>query len=745
MAQALYLCEKPSQAQDLAKVLAARQKGNGYLHNGNGTVVTWAFGHLEEMYMPDDYDDAYKSWNLDTLPITPPVWKSKIKKSCWKQFKVIEGLVAKTDTLYIATDYDREGEAIARSLLDRLKYKGTLKRVCLTALDDDSIRKALREVKEGHETLPLYYSALARQRADWLIGMNISRLYTVLARQTGYRETLHAGRVLSAIISLVCDRDKQIAEFMPSPYWNLSVGVNVQNGQFKAHWVPPSECTDEEGRCINQAYALQVSAEVNQKQAVISKAETKAGTESAPLPFDINSLQQYASKRWGYTSKQIIDAAQALYETHKATSYPRTECRFIPESQLSDAPEILQALIMSDESISGAVAGANTSIKSRAFSDEPFTKQKVESHHGIIPTKATIDISNMSETEFNVYDAIRCHYVAQFYALHEFKRTSIEVTCGNHLFNATGKTPLKQGWKVLFTNEADINPSDLDTDDIEQLEQSGLPQVNHGEPAVIQGIQLDDKMTRPSPHFTESTLLAAMKSVSRYVQEEKFKQILKDVSGLGTAATRADIIQGAVDRGYLRRSKGRIIATEKAVAFNSVLIPAIKSPGMTAAWEMQLEKIAEGELPLKTFTHQISHWITNIVQDIKSNAPALTDQDHSFAQALASAKPPTAECFTCSGELKRIKGKHGFFWGCQNEACRKTFPDNRGKPLDKTKAAEPPKNTPKCDECGAHMLRRKAKAKQDGEKPKSFWGCSSWPSCKSTKPIKSRKKNTAVS
>ncbi|CAJ0563603.1 DNA topoisomerase 3 [Escherichia coli] len=722
----LYICEKPSQAKDLAGVMKASQRGDGFLHDGGNRVITWAFGHLLELYMPDDYDERYKSWSLETLPIAPESWRYNVRKSAFKQYKIVEGLVKKASTIYISTDYDREGEAIARSLLDRFRYSGPIRRVCLTALDESSIKKALNNVKDGKDTVSLYYAALARQRADWLVGMNVSRLYTVLARDVGFNHTLHVGRVITPTVALVCQRDREIAGFTPSPYWTLGVNVSVQNGQFAAQWIPPEECSDEQGRCVNKAYAEQVASQVNGANAVISKAETKPGKESAPLPFDLTSLQQYASKRWGYTAQQVLDAAQALYETHKATTYPRTDSRYLPESQKEDIPDILQALILSDQNVSGLVAGADPHRKTRVFNDA-----KVTAHHAIIPTPARTDISAMSEIEFNLYDAIRRFYIAQFYSEFEFTKTSIEVQCGRHLFAASGKTPTKQGWKVLFASDSESSPKDEGEDTDAPVEQEKLPRVSQGEPALLNGAELANKMTRPAPHFTEATLLAAMENIARFVTEEKFKQILKDTAGLGTPATRASIIQGAVDKGYFKRQKKVLLATDKAHALIAVLPPAIKSPGMTAAWEQELEKVASGSGNMSVFMKQISTWICQMVEQLKVAAPVLTKEGGAMAKAFEGAKPPSHECFNCGGEMHRIKGKNGFFWGCQNEACKKTFPDNRGKP-EKRIAAE---DCPDCPDCGSPMRLRKGKA--PGKKRASkFWGCTAYPDCKGTMPFK---------
>ena len=731
----LYICEKPSQAKDLAAVLGVTKRGDGYLHDGKENYITWAFGHLLQMYMPQDYSDKFKSWSLDTLPISPESWKLKVKQTASKQVKVIDLLIKKAQVIYIATDYDREGEAIARSLMDRAQYSGLVKRVCLTALDDNSIRKALKNIKDGKETLSLYYAAIARQRADWLIGMNASRLYTVLTRKAGFDQTLHIGRVITPTIFLVCQRDQDITNFKASPFWTLDISVSVQNGHFSARWCAPDEFIDEQGRCINKAYAEQVAAQIKGAQAVISKAETKAGKESAPLPFDLTSLQQYASKRWGYTAQEVLDVAQNLYEKFRATSYPRTDCRYLPESQKQEANEVLQNLILSDQAVSGLVAGADTSRKSRVFNDK-----KITAHHAIIPTPFKVDISAMSEPEFNIYDAVRRFYIAQFYSPAEFSRTVIDVMCGNHLFIAAGKTPLKQGWKVLFNSESESSPQDEGTEADEGLaEQDKLPRVNQGEPAVISNSSIGSKVTRPSPHFTESSLLAAMENISRFVTEEKFKKILAETAGLGTPATRAGIIQGAVDKGYFKRQKKMLISTEKANALIAIMPPAIKSPGMTAAWEQELEKIASGHGNMTVFMNQITNWICKLVEELKVNSSALVQNGGTISKAFEGTKPATHECFNCGGELTRLKGSNGFFWGCKNTSCKKTFNDNRGKPVDPIKAKTPQKNAPKCPECDSPMLKRKGKPKQ-GEKASQFWGCSNFPTCRGVQSIKPRRK-----
>lgn len=724
----LYICEKPSQAKDLASVLGVSGRADGCIRDTQ-RAVTWAYGHLLEQYMPQEYDERYKSWDMNLLPIMPTQWQYKIKPSAKKQFNVIQKLVKEASLVYIATDLDREGEAIARTVLERVGYGGEIKRVGLNALDDDSIRKALNNIRPGNETIPLYHAALARSRADWLIGMNMSRLYSKLAEKIGYKETLHIGRVITPTVALVCQRDREIAQFKPSPFYVLTANVQVQQGAFYAKWVSPEEVSDPQGRCINKAFAEQVARQIKGKRGVIEHAETKRGKESAPLPFCITSLQKYASAKWGYTAQETLDGAQALYETHKATTYPRTDSRYLPTSQRADIPKILQALVLSDQNISGLVAGADPDRTSRAFND-----QKVTAHNAIIPTLTRTDISKMSPLELNLYDTIRRHYVAQFYAPFEFDKTLIHLNVEDHLFTASGKVPVKQGWRILFAND---EPDD-NGDDEEEEGSSLLPPVHQGEPAAVADAALDEKTTRAPPHFTEGTLLDAMSNIARYVEEPKFKAILKESEGIGTGATRAGTIEGAVERGYLKRKKKLVLATDKAHALVAILPPALKSAGLTAMWEQQLEGIVEGRIDLATFMAQMSKWVTNMVVTVRNNSDKITESNPALAAAFAKAGGPVHACFTCGSNLKRIKGSKGFFWACSSANCKETFPDNKGKPTQRQ--AQRDASAPSCPECGKPM-RERSGLKPGAKRKTKFWGCSGWPDCKtSLTPAEAKKR-----
>lgn len=676
----LYLCEKPSQGRDLASVLGIVKSENGYITCRNDKVVTWAVGHLAEQFMPDDYDENLKRWDLNPLPIIPDPWKLKIKKSGAKQFNVIKGLFKKASRLCISTDYEREGELIARELMILCGYKGPVTRLKIQGLDETSIRRALNEPLEGSQTESLYYEGLARSRADWLVGINLSRLFTLLARSAGGDTVLHIGRVITPMVSLVVERDKSISSFQPSPYHEMFARILVQRGQFWAKWECPEEFSDEEGRCINKSYAQQISSAIYGARGRIAVADKKKRSESAPLPFDLTSLQQYAGRRWGYTAQHTLDAAQVLYETYKVTSYPRTDSRFLPDSQHPDAPGILQCLSRTDPTFAGVCAGADTTKKGRAFNDS-----KVSAHHGIIPTQKVINLDDLNERERNIYDAIRRHYVAQFYAAFEFEETQVKVeldagTRGQpEIFTAKGKVPTAMGWQVLFKSAPTDDENDKDTEGPggSEFKNDELPEMVAGEGAQSAAARLLDKMTRPSPHFTEATLLAAMENIARFVPEPQFKRILKETSGLGTPATRAALIEGAIQKGYIKREKKTLRATEKAFGLISFVPRVVASPGMTAAWEQELQKIAAGEQSMNTFIKELERWLTKMITTVRNSSVIHTEVAKT---AFSKDGGVTYECPTCGSQLRKRKGQYGDFWSCTSKSCGKTFDDYRKKP-----------------------------------------------------------------
>ncbi|WP_223531744.1 DNA topoisomerase III [Pseudomonas sp. GL-RE-20] len=642
----LFLCEKPSQGRDIAKVLGATQRGDGCLI-GTETTVTWCIGHLLETAPPEAYGKQFKSWSLDHLPILPTQWVVEVKPKTAAQFKVIKRLLIEASNVVIATDADREGEMIARELLELCRYRGPVQRLWLSALNEASIRKALSSLKPGQETFPLYHSALARSRADWLIGMNLSRLFTLLGRRAGYDGVLSVGRVQTPTLRLVVDRDRAIANFVSVPYWEVDVHLSSMGQPFIALWQPPSSGRDEAGRCLQQALARHAVQAIScSKTASVLSLQTEHSREAPPLPFDLSTLQEVCSRKLGLGVQEVLNIAQALYETHKATTYPRSDCRYLPESMFNEVSAVFDALLKTDPALLPALGRLDRSLHSRVWNDA-----KVTAHHAIIPTTEPANLARMSEQERQVYELIRSHYLAQFLPHHEFDRTQVELECGEERLTAVGKQILVQGWKgLLCENTEEDEPSH---------KSQVLPVLQQGTQCAVDEVELKSMRTAAPKPLTEGDLIKAMKNVAKLVNDPRLKQKLRDTTGIGTEATRAGIIKGLIDRGYLLKKKRALMASAAAHTLIEAVPAAIADPGMTAIWEQALEEIETGRLSLDAFIDKQANWIAQLVA-------------HCGALTLSIPVEAGPACPICNASMFRREGKSGPFWSCSH------YPDCKG-------------------------------------------------------------------
>lgn len=593
----LCLCEKPSQGRDIARVLGATTRGEGCL-SGNNVTVTWGLGHLLEMVPPEHYDPKYKKWTLTDLPVIPARWQMAVKPATKKQYIVIQKLLKKASAVVIATDADREGEMIAREILDACQFRGAVERLWLSALDETSIRRALIALKPGEATESLYQAGLGRARADWLCGMNLTRLYTLLARQQGHNKLFSVGRVQTPTLALIVSRDRLIANFVPHPYWRLVVQLTGQGILFQAQWQALDDVCDGEGRCVQEPVMQQAATDIHSTGlAQVVSTQTKRVKESAPLPFDLSPLQQVCSERWGMGAQQVLDIAQSLYETHKATTYPRTDCGYLPVSMLAEVPQVMQALFVSLPALKWVLQQCKPDQQSRAWNDK-----KITAHHAIIPTTVPADTAKMSDDERRVYDLIVRHYLAQFLPVHEADSTQIQLTSAGHTLLARGNVVVISGWKVLFRGEKS-----------EDENNQALPRLTDSTSCPVTAVTPQAQQTPPPAHYTEGTLIAAMKNATRLVTDERLKQRLKASAGLGTEATRAGIIETLLKRGYIRREKRHLTSTDSATTLMTMLPDIVKNPGMTALWEQALDEIAAGRMPLAVFLQKQSQWIEQMV------------------------------------------------------------------------------------------------------------------------------------
>ena len=634
----LFLCEKPSQARDIAKALGARGKGEGCL-TGAGVTVTWCIGHLLETAPPDAYDPRYKQWRLEHLPIVPEQWRMQVKPKTASQFKAVKRLLGQASEVVIATDADREGEMIARELLDHCRYRGPVQRLWLSALDDASIQKALAALRPGASTFSLYHCALGRSRADWLIGMNLSRLFTLLGQRSGYQGVLPVGRVQTPTLRLVVDRDRSIAEFQPVAWWGIDVKLEAARQVFTAQWQAPKPACDEEGRCLQQPVAEAARAKMaSAPSAQVTDVRTERMKETAPLPFDLGTLQQLCSRKFGLGAQETLDIAQALYETYKAVTYPRSDCGYLPMSQHAEAPAVLAALKRADPSLAPLFDPISPGRRSRAWNDA-----KVSAHHGIIPTTVAPSLDRLPPRHRQVYTLIRARYLAQFLPDHSYDRTRATFDCAGETLLATGKQVIEPGWKRALPEALAAQPG--------REPAQPLPPLARGDQCPVREVQLKHNWTQPPKPFTEGDLISAMKNVARLVEDPKLKQKLKETTGIGTEATRAGIIQGLLDRGYLTKAGKALAATPAGCSLVDAVPRAITDPGTTAIWEQALDMVQSGEMPLEEFLARQSAWMSKLVERCKGLT--VTIQGQAAAPAWRKKRKPGGTRRTPAGKGRK--------------------------------------------------------------------------------------------
>ena len=658
----LFIAEKPSMGRAIAQGLEAlgnkSRSADGCIHVGSDTV-TWLFGHILEQYSPDEYDEKYKRWHIEDLPIVPSVWKLKVKSDAKKQYKIVSALAKEADEIIHAGDPDREGQLLVDELLAHIGVLKTkpVKRILLNALDVKSVQEALKHIRPNDEFVGLRNSALARSRADWLIGMNLSRIYTILARSAGYDSVVNVGRVKTPTMGLVVRREIEIRTFKPVTFFTPQVEFRHANGTFRAKWkAQEQDGVDEEGRILKKDLAEEILTSSSVPPAKIESVEQKNGTSPQRLPYSLSALQIDAGKIFGYSPQEVLDTQQALYEK-KLTSYPRSDCDYLPENQLGDAAAILKNLAAADTDLARFVEQADLSIKSRAWNDK-----KISAHHAIVPTTVETKLSDLSEKEKNLYMLIAKSYIAQFYPAQEFLSTKIEISAGGEMFTASGKVILQQGWKSLYQNDAK-------KDDVENKEeQQSLPDMQQGDSVEFAGGKIVEGVTKPPARFTPATLLKAMKEIHKYVHDKELAASLKECSGIGTEATRAGMIDELEKRGFIKKAGKNFVPTEIASSMCRILPESLIYPDLTARWEDALDKIGKKELSLADFGAQQKRFL-----------------DELLAGAKEAKIPPPRNlplCPACKKPLRRRESKKGtWFWSCSGYPdCTKAFADERGKP-----------------------------------------------------------------
>jgi DNA topoisomerase III len=657
-AMRLFIAEKPSLAQAIAQGLGMGTKNDGYIQCGND-IVTWCFGHIMEQYSPEDYDEKYKRWQLKDLPILPENWQLKVSPTCVKQYKIIKTLVNKADEIVNAGDPDREGQLLIDEVLNVLGVlsKKPILRILLNALDDVSVQQALKNLRDNQDFVGLRNSALARSRADWIIGMNLSRMYTLKAREAGYTGVISVGRVQTPTMALVVRREEEIRNFKAVEHYQLRVVWNHENGMFASTWQPAetTKSLDSEGRLLDKGIAETLAFKIAGKDGCIRKTEQKRGHVLQRLPYSLSALQIDAGKKFGYTPQEVLDAQQHLYEK-KLTTYPRSDCDYIPTNQFADASLILKNLRELPDAFSSYIDNADIHIKSRAWNDK-----KISAHHAIIPTTMRADFTGLSAIEKNLYILISKAYVAQFYPEQTFLSTKVWIDCEGENFTSTGRVILEEGWKKLYP--CDHAGEEKDEEEVNQE----LPAMQENDKVFYQKHAIMERVTKPPQRFNPSTLLAAMKEIHKYVKDENLKSVLKECSGIGTEATRASIIDTIQNRGFVSIEKKYFVPTEKAYMMLKVLSENITYPDITAQWEKSLDAISRKEMQLQDFFEQQKKFMDTLLLEARN----------------LKIDPPrdVVRCPKCGKPMVRRKGKKGFFWGCTGYPnCTMLLSDQKGKP-----------------------------------------------------------------
>jgi DNA topoisomerase-3 len=676
----LYIAEKPSLGKAIAQYLPGPHKtGNGCIECDRGKqVVTWAFGHVFEQVEPDHYtpDDVpltpkgKKKWRWDELPILPEKWVLAPKPDAKAQIKVIRDLLKKADSVVNAGDPDREGQLLVDEILDECGYKGPAQRIWLAALDEQSVKKALANLKDNRDYQNLKLSAQARSRADWLMGMNLTRAFTLTNKGSG---VVSVGRVQTPTLRLIADRDNTIEHFKPKDFYVPRIQSAKAGASFWSAWqVREIDGLDGDNQLINKAVAEKLAASAKSAgKATVASYESKEQQQAAPLGFSLAELQKACSAKFGMSAKQTLDAAQALYEDHKCASYPRSDCRYLPEEQHEEAGKVLSGL--SRLGYGDIVKGADSGKKSGIWNTA-----KVSAHHAIIPTGSMT--GRLSDDHKKVFDLIVKQYIAQFYPPYVYKATRIVLDCAAEKWAVSGQVPVSAGWKAVFGGDNKLS----DTEDDSEEAPLSLPVLTRGETLTVTAADVQYRQTKPPSRFTDGTLIDAMSNIHKYVEDPAAKAKLKETSGIGTEATRASILETLLKRGFIERKGKQVLSTSAGRAVIKALPDVLTNPATTAQWEDVLGAIADGKVTADAFEKAQRDFVTKLVGVAKQSSITVGDARPAGGGSGGKPKKTGPKCDACKKAATVVlHTKTGKDW-LKCEACGAAFwPSPDGKSCGK--------------------------------------------------------------
>ena len=632
----LVLAEKPSVGRDIARVLNCRPAANGYME-GPKHVVTWALGHLVTLADPEEYDKAFKNWDINHLPIMPDNLRLTVIPQTSKQYRTVKDLMSRKDvtTIVIATDAGREGELVARWIIEKAKCNKPIKRLWISSVTDKAIRDGFANLKDGKLYQGLGDSAKARAEADWLVGINATRCLT-----TKFNSPLSCGRVQTPTLAIIAQREAEIRRFVPQPYY----GLTADTGSFRLSWI---EAGSSSQRCFNRAKAESILASLKtQKEGTVTEVTKTIKRKYPPKLYDLTELQRDANKRYGYSPKETLSLMQRLYEEHKVLTYPRTDSRYLSTDIVPTIPERLRACMVPPYNKSCAQI-LKTPIRPNA---NYVDNAKVSDHHAIIPTEYPVDIRALGEKERKIYDLVVTRFLCVFFPPYEYEQLAIKMKIGNEQFTAKGRAVISQGYQAVFS----------DTDEDEDDDKQSLPSLKRGERIPIKGIKLTEGKTSPPAPFNEATLLSAMESPAKYMETKNrdLADTLEKTGGLGTVATRADIIEKLYDNFMIEKKGKDIFSTSKGRQLLELVPKELRSPELTGNWEQQLHGISTGKLNKNAFIKNIRKYTGEIISDIKNSTATFRHDNLS-----------TTKCPDCGMFMLQVAGKKGEMLVCQDREC----------------------------------------------------------------------------
>lgn len=617
--KSLVIAEKPSVARDIARVLKCKKNGQGTIE-GERYIVTWGLGHLVTLADPEEYKPEWKEWKMDVLPMMPKTWKLSVIRQTAKQYNAVKSQIHRKDVgeIIIATDAGREGELVARWILEKAGNQKPVKRLWISSVTDRAIREGFGRLRDGRDYQNLYDAARSRAKADWLVGINATRALTCK-----YNAKLTCGRVQTPTLALIANREDEIRSFRPKPYYGLKVYADGicftwQDGK--------SGST----RSFDPERIRRISEEIRGERLVLDSVEKKSRKTYAPGLYDLTELQREANRRFGYSAKETLNIMQRLYEHHKVLTYPRTDSRYLSSDIVPTLKERIEACQTGPyRALARALHGKQFTADKRFVDDS-----KVSDHHAIIPTEQYVDLTHMTSEERKIYDLVVRRFLAVLYPPAEFEQISVKASVKGEHFAAKGETIREAGWRAVYD-------SDIEEEEDDSLKNQILPELKKGQSLPVKKLEVTEGKTKPPAHYTEATLLTSMEK-----------------GGLGTVATRADIIEKLFNTFYMEKKGNDLLITSKGRQLLELVPSDLKKPELTARWEKELQKISDGRQKEKTFMKEIEQYTNNVMQDIRTSEATFRHDN------LTNRK-----CPRCGKRMLAVNGKNSKLLVCQDREC----------------------------------------------------------------------------